>query len=200
MFLVAQTRPRFDLEGNELFSGKIGVFPFVTHEPAKRSSINRVAGTMETKAITSVNRDVVRSFLINKVLPAIRDKWPREDLGSTIYIQQDNARTHVNSNDPAFLEAASKDGFDIRLMCQPANSPDLNILDLGFFAAIQALQYKEAPKTIDELVGAVVKSFENFPSIKSNRIFVSLQLSMIEIMKAKGSNRIKIPHVNKQRL
>jgi hypothetical protein len=105
------------LEGNELFSGKIGVFPFVTHELAKRSSINRVAGTMETKAITSVNRDVVRSFLINKVLPAIRDKWPREDLGSTIYIQQDNARTHVNSNDPAFLEATSKDGFDIRLMC-----------------------------------------------------------------------------------
>jgi hypothetical protein len=76
----------------------------------------------------------------------------------------------------------------------------MNILDLEFFAAIQALQYKEAPKTIDELVGAVVKSFENFPSIKSNRIFVSLQLSMIEIMKAKGSNRIKIPHVNKQRL
>jgi hypothetical protein len=200
MFLVAQTRPRFDLEGNELFSGKIGVFPFVTHEPAKRSSINRVAGTMETKAITSVKRDVVRSFLIDKVLPAIRDKWPREDLGSTIYIQQDNARTHVNNNDPAFIEAASKDGFDIRLMCQPANSPDLNILDLGFFAAIQALQYKEAPKTIDELVSAVVKAFENFPSFKSNRIFVSLQLSMIEIMKAEGSNRIKIPHVNKQRL
>jgi hypothetical protein len=69
----------------------------------------------------------------------------------------------------------------------------MNILDLEFFAAIQALQYKEAPKTIDELVGAVVKSFENFPSIKSNRIFVSLQLSMIEIMKVKVPIEFKFP-------
>ena len=30
MFLVALARPRFDAQGNELFSGKIGVFPFVT--------------------------------------------------------------------------------------------------------------------------------------------------------------------------
>ncbi|KAI5387909.1 uncharacterized protein LOC127103324 [Lathyrus oleraceus] len=200
MFLVAQTRPRFDSEENETFSGKIGVFPFVTHEPAIRSSINRVAGTMVTKAITTVNRDVVRSFLIDKVLPAIREKWPRDEFESTIFIQQDNARTHINHDDPLFREAATKDGFDIRLMCQPANSPDLNILDLGFFSAIQSLQYKEAPKTIDELISAVVKSFENFPSIKSNRIFVSLQLCMIEIMKEKGSNKYKIPHVNKERL
>ncbi|CAI8613497.1 unnamed protein product [Vicia faba] len=200
MFLVAQTRPRFDAGENETFSGKIGVFPFVTHEPAQRSSINRVAGTMVTKAITLVKRDVVRSFLIDKVLPAIREKWPRDDLKSTIFIQQDNTRTHINHNDPLFCEAATKDGFDIRLMCQPANSPDLNILDLGFFSAIQSLQYKEAPKTIDQLIDAVVKSFENFPSIMSNRIFVSLQLCMVEIMKVTGSNKYKIPHINKERL
>ncbi|KAI5386953.1 hypothetical protein KIW84_073192 [Lathyrus oleraceus] len=140
MFLVALTRPRFDSQGNEIFSGKIGIFPFVTQEPAKRTSANRVAGTMETKAITSVNRDVIRSFLIEKVLPAIKEKWPRDDLGtSTIFIQQDNARTHINHDDQEFIQEATRDGFDIRLMCQPANSPDLNVLDLGFFSAIQSL-------------------------------------------------------------
>jgi len=200
MFLVAQARPRFDAQGNEIFDGKIGVFPFVTKEPAKRTSANRVAGTMETKAMSSVNRDVIRSFFIEKVLPAIKEKWPREDLGSTIFIQQDNARTHISLDDPEFLREATKDGFDIRLMSQPPNSPDLNVLDLGFFSAIQSLQHKESPKSVDELVSAVVKSFENFSSVKSNHIFVTLQLCMIKIMIANGSNKYKIPHMNKKRL
>ncbi|KAF7833179.1 mariner transposase [Senna tora] len=136
MFLVALARPRFDAQGRELFSGKIGIFPLVTYEPAKRTSFNRVAGTLETKPIASVNKEVIRSFLIQK-----------------------------------FCRVASKDGFDIRLMCQPPNSPDMNVLDLGFFSAIQSLQYKESPKTIDELIGVVVKAFEDYPTIKSNCIF-----------------------------
>ncbi|WCJ29059.1 hypothetical protein M5689_010721 [Euphorbia peplus] len=143
MFLAAIARPRYDAQGNELFSGKIGIFPFITLEPAKRTSANRVAGTLETKPITSVNREIIKSYLLEKVLPAIKSKWPREDLGLPIYIQQDNARTHVNINDDDFRRVASEDGFDIRLMCQPPNSPDLNILDLGFFNGIQSLQYKE---------------------------------------------------------
>ncbi|KAL7124878.1 hypothetical protein ABFS83_14G078100 [Erythranthe nasuta] len=95
MFLVAIARPRFDEQGNETFSGKIGVFPLVTREPAKRNSVNRVVGTLETKPIASVKRDVIRSFLIEKVIPTIKEKWPREDSRYPIFIQQDNARTHI---------------------------------------------------------------------------------------------------------
>lgn len=149
MFLVALARPRFDAQRNEIFSGKIGVFPFVTLEPAKRSSINRAAGTMETKPITKVNRDVIKMFLIEKVLPAIKEKWPREEFHYPIFIQQDNAKPHISPDDEDFRRAATQDGFDIRLMCQPANSPDLNVLDLGFFAAIQSLQHKESPKNVE---------------------------------------------------
>ena len=36
-------------------------------------------------------------------------------------------------NDPVFCEAAKQQGFDNCLICQPPNSPDFNILDLGFF-------------------------------------------------------------------
>lgn len=88
--------------------------------------------------MTSVGRDIIRSFLIEKVLPEIRAKWP-DGNSRIIYIQQDNAKTHVDPNDLEFQQAASQDGFDIRLMYQPPNSPDLNILDLGFFNAIQSL-------------------------------------------------------------
>ena len=41
MFLTVVTRPRFDENGNCTFDGKIGVFPFVCMEPAKRKSPNR---------------------------------------------------------------------------------------------------------------------------------------------------------------
>lgn len=90
-----------------------------------------------------------------------------------------------------------EDGFDIRLMCQPLNSPDLNVLDLDFFNANQSLQYKETPRTIDELVQAVTKSFGTFSSVQSNKIFLTLQTCMVEIMKARGSNKYSIPHIMK---
>ncbi|XP_013608030.1 PREDICTED: uncharacterized protein LOC106314747 isoform X1 [Brassica oleracea var. oleracea] len=116
MFLAAMARPRFDEEGNEVFDGKIGIFPFVTLEPAKRKSKNRDAGTLELKASTSVKREDIKSCLIEKVLPAIHEKWPQEDREKTIFIQQDNARTHVECGDEDFEEAASKNGFDIQLI------------------------------------------------------------------------------------
>ncbi|CAE6199218.1 unnamed protein product [Arabidopsis arenosa] len=136
MFLAAMARPRFDTKGNETFSGKIGVFPFVTMQPAQRRSRNREGGTLELKLMTSIKREDIKEFLIEKVIPRIRERWPQEDFGKTIFIQQDNARTHVDPEDEEFQAAASDHGFDIRLMCQPPNSPDLNILDLGFFNAI----------------------------------------------------------------
>nr|XP_017233213.1 PREDICTED: uncharacterized protein LOC108207264 [Daucus carota subsp. sativus] len=196
MFLAAVARPRFDIHGKEIFSGKIGIYPFVTREPARRSSVNRAAGTLETKAMTSVGRDIIRSYMIDKVLPDIRAKWPYGNR-VTIYIQQDNARTHLDPNDAQFCQAASQYGFDIRLMCQPSNSPDLNILDLGFFNAIQSLLYKESPKTIDELIDAVERSYQAYPPRILNRIFCTLQTCMIEILKGRGFNKYSIPHIKK---
>ncbi|KAF0899400.1 hypothetical protein E2562_019519 [Oryza meyeriana var. granulata] len=35
--------------------------------------------TLELKAMTSVTRDIIRNYLIEKVLPAIKDKWPNEE-------------------------------------------------------------------------------------------------------------------------
>ncbi|XP_056845974.1 uncharacterized protein LOC130497082 [Raphanus sativus] len=196
MFLAAMAHPRFDEEGNELFDGKIGIFLFVTLEP-KRNSKNRDAGTLVLKASTLVKREDIKAFLIENVLPNIQEKWPKEDRGKTIFIQQDNARTHVECGDQDFQEAASKNDFDIHLMSQPANSPDLNILDLGFFSAIQSLQHKECPKTIEDLVGAVEESFKQYPTEQVNRIFLTLQTCMCETMKIGGLNKYKIPHMKK---
>ena len=152
------------------------------------------------KPIDSIKQGVSREFLIEKVLPAIRAKWPREDVHKTIYIQQDNAPSHVTPTDPLFCEAAKQDDFDIRLTLQPPNSPDLNILDLGFFSSIQSIQYKTSSKTTEELVAAVEKAFVDYPVCKLNRVFLTLQSCMREVMRAGGGNRYNIPHLKKSML
>ncbi|KAH7858199.1 hypothetical protein Vadar_021189 [Vaccinium darrowii] len=119
------------------------------------------------------------------------------ELIETILIQQDNARPHIHEFDAKFLEEASKDGFDIHLVFQPPNSPDLNVLDLGFFRAIQTLQYQQAPKNVDELVSAVMRAFEELPSERLENVFLTLQACMIEIMKVNGGIGYKVPHIGK---
>ena len=200
MFLAVVARPRFDDEGNVLFSGKIGIYPFVTEEHAKRSSVNGPSGTLKTKAMTSVKRDNIRTYLIQKVLRDIRAKWPREYIDKIIIVQQDNAKTHVDPKDVEFCQAAQQDGFDIRLMYQPPNSPDMNVLDLSIFRALQSLRYKTVSKTINDLIGAVHETFETYSVEKLNRIFLTLQLCMMETMKVKGSNTYQLPHINKEAL
>ena len=199
MFLTAVARPRFDSAGNETFSGKIGCWPFVKEVPAARKSDNRPKGTLETKAL-KVNREVMRLFLIDKVLPAIVEAWPDKEDGETIYIQQDNARPHVLPDDPEFLAAVAKTGLDIRLIQQPACSPDLNVLDLGFFNSIQSLTDSRSPRTLQELIKGVLEEFEGYDSSKLNKIFLSLQCCMIEIMNHGGGNDYSPPHISKDKL
>lgn len=148
MFLFVATRARFDNKGNCNFDGKRGRFPLVTYEPANKRSVNHAAGTLEMKPITSITKEVARTFLIEKVLHAIQAKWPIEDALMPIFIQQDNARPHIDTNDPVFCEVTTQDGFNIKLICQPPNSPDFNMLDLGFFASLQAKQCKKSMKTV----------------------------------------------------
>ena len=83
-------------------------------------------------------------------------------------------------------------------MCfQPPNTPSFNVVDLGFFNFIQALNYIEAPSNIDELVSAVERPYEALTPQTLDHVFVTLQLCMVEAMKMKGSNNYKIPHIGK---
>jgi hypothetical protein len=142
----------------------------------------------------------MRSYLITKVLKAIVERWPPELAGQTIYIQQDNAPSHVPVNDKEFAAAVAHTGLDIRLINQPANSPDLNVLDLGFFASLQSLTYDRISRNLDDLIRNVENEFQNYDPANLNRVFLTLQACMIEVMKDGGGNRYKIPHMDKDRL
>jgi len=138
---------------------------------------------MITEAMTSVTKATSCKFLINKVLPAIKAKWLAEERHFPIFIQQDNAKTPIDMNNPEFLAAAQCDGWDIRLTCQPSNLPELNVLDLGFFAAIQALFERGNRNNINEIVATVEKAFDEYPPDGANRILLTQQGCMKEIMK-----------------
>ena len=55
------------------------------------------------------------------------------------------------------------------------------------------MQHEKAPRTIDELVKAVEEAFEDLHHDKLNKIFLTLQLNMIEILEARGGNNFKQP-------
>ncbi|XP_057518480.1 uncharacterized protein LOC130799400 [Amaranthus tricolor] len=146
-------------------------------EPAKRSSKNRKKGELETKPIQSITKEHIRAMLITNMLPTIRAKWPA-GLSKHIYIQQDNTKPHIAHNDREFLEEAMKDGFNIQLVQQPPNFPDMNVLDL-------------------ELLRAVNNAFQNLSPQCLRFVFNTLQACMIEVMKRQGGFDYHIPHMNK---
>jgi hypothetical protein len=200
MFIAAVARPRWDPNRKGMFDGKLGIWPFVYQEEAKRASKNRPRGTLVTKNIESVNKTEYVKALVEKVIPAIKQKWPKGGKNTPIKIQQDNAKPHCGPDYPAVAEACASDGWKIHLTCQPPNSPDCNVLDLGFFAAIQSLQQREAARTIDELIAAVVKAFDEQSWQSLDNVFLSLQNVLECIMNNGGGNGFKLPHMGKEAL
>jgi hypothetical protein len=100
----------------------------------------------------------------------------------------------------SFRKLFKNSRFDIQLTCQPANSPDLNVLDLGFFNTIQSLQHQYLPRTIDELITAVQDCFQKLHHSTLNNTFLTLQTCMEDIILHDGNNNYKIRHMSKQQL
>ncbi|XP_042032238.1 uncharacterized protein LOC121778919 [Salvia splendens] len=199
IFMCVVSRPMFGSDGQTIFDGKIGIFPFTQQVPAKRKSKNRPRGILETKSIPSVNKEATRECLLNQIIPTIKAKWPA-NASKEIYIQQDNAKLYLKSSDLQFDAIASTNGFKFHLISQPANSPDTNVLDLGFFRAIQSLQDDKLATNIGELLANVWSSFEELTPQTLNKVFLTLQSCLSKILEVHGGNNYKIPHLNKYRL
>ena len=103
-------------------------------------------------------------------------------------------------NDPIFLEAVAQTGLDVHIMNQPPNSPDMNVLDLGFFASLQTKTYLKNARTIDDIVQNTLKEYEDYDTELMDNVFLTLQGCFIEVMKDGGGNGYKIPHLSKDHL
>ena len=98
MFLCAVTRLHFNPSANSWWGRKLGIWPIGDWEPAKRGSKNRPKWILVWKN-KMVTKDVYRDLLINQLILAILEKWPRRDrMSRTIYIQQDGAKNHIHED------------------------------------------------------------------------------------------------------
>ncbi|CAM9105579.1 unnamed protein product [Discosporangium mesarthrocarpum] len=135
MFLAVVASPRMISDGVWL-DGKIGIWPIADAMAAMRSSKNRKKGTMMLKPAI-VNAERYKELMIDKVIPAIKARMPRPP-GHTIFVQQGGAKPHTWGGVMEAIQA--KAGDSIILETHPANLPDLNVNDLGFFHSIQQLK------------------------------------------------------------
>ncbi|ETO76636.1 hypothetical protein F444_07974 [Phytophthora nicotianae P1976] len=170
MFLAAVARPRYDFHRKCRCNGKIGIWALTEEYVAQRSSQYRPTGTICTRNIESIDRE------------------------------QDNAKPHISPFDPDILAAGLEGGWSIRLIFQPPNSPDLNVLDLGLFASIQSLQYRIPIYKFTDLIDAVDDAYKTMSADTLDDIFLTLQSCMLCILKEDGGNQYKLPHMGKAKL
>ena len=167
MFLCAVARPRFNTPLSSWWDRKLGIWPIGDWEPAKRKSKNRPKGMLVWKN-KIMTKEVYRDLPIRKLIPAILENWPTRDRRSReIFIQQDGAKNHICEDDKLFNDPLEENGVNVELYMQAANSPDANLLVLGFFRAIQSFN-NAALRNEEELIKAVSEAYDKYPREKIN--------------------------------
>ena len=196
MFLCAVARPRYDTNKNAWFDGKIGIWPIGKWEPAKQSS-KKCAKGMPVWKNQCITRDVYCEYLIQKFLPAVKERWPMRN--KRIEFQQDGAKSHILEDGMEFKEVVDEIGLNLTVFTQSPNLPDTNILNLGFFRAIQSFN-NDCPANEEELIKSVEKIHGEYPMCKLNYVWLTLQSCLNMIIENDGGNDYKILHMGKESL
>ncbi|RHY15563.1 hypothetical protein DYB32_010746, partial [Aphanomyces invadans] len=121
------------------------------------------------------------------------------DAPPTIFVQQDNAKSHVAPDDVSVVSACMSGGWDIMVLNQPAQSPDMNVLDLGLFNSIQALQQRMECSSIEDLVCAVEQSFEDLAPSTLDKTFEILLRVFQACLDVEGNNTYDMPRSKRQK-
>ena len=202
MFLCALARPR--MVGNRYWDGKIGIWPVGHVGQAQRKTKYHNRGD-PIWVNETVNREKYTEMLLDHVLPAIVAKWPSQqwnDDNFVVRIQQDGAKAHIPPNNEQWFDLLTQVNLEdkIELYTQPANSPDTNINDLGFFASLQASYYRFNPRSAFDIISTVQKAYDEYCPKKLNRIWLSYQCCLNAIIEHHGGNGYILPHMNKAKL
>ena len=92
-----------------------------------------------------------------------------------------------------------KKGINTKLYMQAANSPDVNLLDLEFFRALQSFN-DAMPKNEKELIQAVSAVYNSYLQNKINHTWLTLQCCFNQIIMHNRDNDYKIEHISKEKL
>ena len=196
MFVVAMARPQARPDGS-LFDGKIGCWACVETKRAARNSARRPAGTIETVP-KSLDSEYYRELMTGAggIFEKVKNKMPwLKDFGH--YIQHDGAKPHNGGGNVAHFDAEGvRDGWHIKVVTQPAQSPDLNIMDLGLFNSLKhhVNEVPMASYNIDTLITKVCSTYTQYPWDTLDRIW-ALQIDVwSQVLEAHGGNDYRMPH------
>lgn len=196
MFLAAVGVPHW-LPNGDWFDGRIGMWAFMEEVAAKRNSVNRAAGTIEWKPVNVDSAEYLDMMTKNGgVLQAVRQKFAVY-ARRPVVIQHDGATPHTGKGNSELLDiAGGAGGHDISFQIQPAQSPDLNKLDLCLFASLQARSHilREETNSMPDLIQAVRNAWANYSATDLIRVEALKYVVYREILKSEGGNQYDIPH------
>lgn len=144
MVLTAVAKPNSEKK----FNGLLGIWRIQSDYQAQRSSKNHKKGEL-FKVDSTMTSDSFYELMHDEIIPQICKKmyWCQ-----TVYIQMDNARPHVGKNNVEKLNDFGDNlNPTITVMNQPAQSPDLNINDIGFFNSLNKRCQKSTCNDLDQL-------------------------------------------------
>ena len=126
-----------------------------------------------------------------------------------VYLQLDNAPPHCKRNKKLFAQitkAAGRNtlhgnyyGPKVRLSFQPPDSPDLNVLDLGFFEKFwtktnRILRKNHKMASLDEIWEAAKSAWDSITSLEIEILFQTWRARMRQVIECEGRNDMDIPH------
>ena len=181
MILVALGRPRFDAEGTCSFDGKVCCIRVAERAIAKRRSRNRARGDAFWNDVSMTGERYIDFMTRPDDGVFAQAVKAYEGTGVThLTIQQDGARAHTGKEKTGneritniLNEKGAKLTPKIRVITQPAKSPDLSICDLSFFRALscqtdKARRMRDGASLVplwekDKLADDVVEAFKDYP-------------------------------------
>jgi hypothetical protein len=131
--VVGVPQPEYDFDGRLQLSliGRLHV--------ASVASKNHEKGDVFVKNDQTVDGAFFFNLVTTETAPKIREQFADAEL---VYLQIDNAPGHTGKDNSTEIErAVNEDGQKpfIKIVFQPANSPDLNLNDLGVFHSMQKM-------------------------------------------------------------
>ena len=107
-------------------------------ETCSINSKNIPKGTIVVKEITSVDKTLIKNIFVRGLLTSIINKFPKDR--KEIIIQFDNSSPHIKDDDVDWRESVEEIGIKLKIKHHTYNSPDLNVLDLGYFNDVHYLE------------------------------------------------------------
>jgi hypothetical protein len=123
----------------ETFDGKVGIWPIIEESEATRKSKHKVKGAIYAKNVTLDGPRYKSLWLddVDGIGVTIRRKYPN---AQRVVVQHDGASAHLGDANVHEIEQQLNRGGAlpyIEIVTQPAMSPDVNTLDIGFWRVLK---------------------------------------------------------------